>query len=380
MRQKELMGTSKYSFAAILHCLLPHLFGSNAQQNPILLALFAFKLRQNPTQSCVPLVFRGALSFDINISHTIISMTYNYDDRKYYTLSQIGETKMKKIIIIGFISVAVLLSCATFFDLQIDKVLYNPQSSFGKLFALLGVLPQCVLSFLAPSMVMAVLIAKRNKINTIGIIILILFSFICTYPNLKYLNYGISSRIHLSTTLTLCLLVLILCALVFIALPFAKKNSDDVLKTALIGLLIILVGEFILNTLKIHWGRQRFFTMSDPDAQFTKWFLPQSKAVSDNFKSFPSGHSFSAMLALWFSLFPSFIFTGREKINLWSKIIFTLGIIFGLATMFSRLVLGKHFLSDVTMGALISLLCFLVFKYIADKNFDKIKTLCFKKD
>ncbi|GMO23129.1 MAG: hypothetical protein Ta2B_02210 [Termitinemataceae bacterium] len=55
------MGTSKYSFAAILHCLLPHLFGSNAQQNPILLALFAFKLRQNPTQSCVPLVFRGAL-------------------------------------------------------------------------------------------------------------------------------------------------------------------------------------------------------------------------------------------------------------------------------------------------------------------------------
>ncbi|GMO47912.1 MAG: hypothetical protein Ta2B_30070 [Termitinemataceae bacterium] len=55
-------GTSKYSFAAILHCLLPHLFGSNAQQNSILLALFAFNLRQNPTQSCVPLVFRGALS------------------------------------------------------------------------------------------------------------------------------------------------------------------------------------------------------------------------------------------------------------------------------------------------------------------------------
>ncbi|GMO45904.1 MAG: BMP family ABC transporter substrate-binding protein [Termitinemataceae bacterium] len=60
MRVLLVMVTSKYSFAAILHCLLPHLFGSNAQQNPILLALFAFKLRQNPTQSCVPLVFRGA--------------------------------------------------------------------------------------------------------------------------------------------------------------------------------------------------------------------------------------------------------------------------------------------------------------------------------
>ncbi|GMO53809.1 MAG: hypothetical protein Ta2G_12330 [Termitinemataceae bacterium] len=56
-----LMGTSKNSCAAILHCLLPHLFGSNAQQKTILLALFAFKLQQNPAQSCVPLVFRGAL-------------------------------------------------------------------------------------------------------------------------------------------------------------------------------------------------------------------------------------------------------------------------------------------------------------------------------
>ncbi|GMO39020.1 MAG: hypothetical protein Ta2B_18560 [Termitinemataceae bacterium] len=73
---KDIKGTSKYSFAAILHCLLPHLFGSNAQQNSILLALFAFKLRQNPTQSCVPLVFRGALS--INNFYKAFAYLYLY--------------------------------------------------------------------------------------------------------------------------------------------------------------------------------------------------------------------------------------------------------------------------------------------------------------
>ncbi|GMO46039.1 MAG: hypothetical protein Ta2G_01040 [Termitinemataceae bacterium] len=61
-KEYKLKGTSKYSCAAILHRLLPHLFGSNAQQKSILLALFAFKLQQNPTQSCVPLVFRVTLN------------------------------------------------------------------------------------------------------------------------------------------------------------------------------------------------------------------------------------------------------------------------------------------------------------------------------
>ncbi|GMO41142.1 MAG: hypothetical protein Ta2B_20910 [Termitinemataceae bacterium] len=46
-------GISKYSLAAILHCLLPH--------------LFAFKLQQNPTHSCVPLVFKGVLKFAVYV-------------------------------------------------------------------------------------------------------------------------------------------------------------------------------------------------------------------------------------------------------------------------------------------------------------------------
>ncbi|GMO47110.1 MAG: hypothetical protein Ta2B_29050 [Termitinemataceae bacterium] len=56
----EPKGTSKNSCAAILHCLFPHLFAKNTRHKPIMPAFFGFKLRKNPAQSCVPLVFRDA--------------------------------------------------------------------------------------------------------------------------------------------------------------------------------------------------------------------------------------------------------------------------------------------------------------------------------
>ncbi|GMO53569.1 MAG: hypothetical protein Ta2G_11700 [Termitinemataceae bacterium] len=55
-------GTSKNSCAAILHRLSPHLFAKNAHHKTIMSALFGFNLRKNTAQSCVPLVFRGALT------------------------------------------------------------------------------------------------------------------------------------------------------------------------------------------------------------------------------------------------------------------------------------------------------------------------------
>ena len=43
-----------------LACLFPHFFAKNARHKPIMPALFGFKLRKNPAQSYVPLVFRAA--------------------------------------------------------------------------------------------------------------------------------------------------------------------------------------------------------------------------------------------------------------------------------------------------------------------------------
>jgi membrane-associated phospholipid phosphatase len=281
---------------------------------------------------------------------------------------------MRKLLVIGVLVFAALLGSATFLDLRIDKALFNPQSDFGALFATLAMIPLDAIPVIVPAMVWAVLVAKRKAVKPIGALVLFLLSLAALallYQDIP--NFPAVLRSNLWS------IVLLIIALAFAALPFAKKHPDEFLKTALIALLLLTIGRFILEIVKINWGRQRFFTMTDPDAQFTRWFLPQGKAASDGFKSFPSGHSFSAMLTVWLSLLPACILGSGAKAKQWARIIFIIALAFGFTTMFSRMVLGRHFLSDVTCGAAISLACLAAFKSLIEANYERIRTRCFKR-
>jgi membrane-associated phospholipid phosphatase len=60
------------------------------------------------------------------------------------------------------------------------------------------------------------------------------------------------------------------------------------------------------------------------------------------------------MCAVWFALWPLFI-DGLKK---YTHLIFAAALLFGFAVMASRIVYGRHFLSDVTVGAALSLASF----------------------
>jgi membrane-associated phospholipid phosphatase len=83
------------------------------------------------------------------------------------------------------------------------------------------------------------------------------------------------------------------------------------------------------------------------------------------------------MLAVWFSFLPACIAGASVKAAKWAKIIFKAAILFGVAVMFSRLILGKHFLSDVACGAALSLAMIAIFKTLVESNYGKIRKLCF---
>ena len=71
----------------------------------------------------------------------------------------------------------------------------------------------------------------------------------------------------------------------------------------------------------------------------------------------PSGHSLQAasLLAAFWGL--SLVYPRlREKLGL----VLVIGIIFALVVMACRMILGAHFLSDVSMGALVSVIAFLI--------------------
>ncbi|GMO32621.1 MAG: phosphatase PAP2 family protein [Termitinemataceae bacterium] len=281
---------------------------------------------------------------------------------------------MKKTAISIFCVLVTLLALGTFFDLYIAQIVYNPQSKFGKIFGTVGMLPQIAVTLMIFPMVLSVIAVhyKTMKLIAAPIIAVIVGGFV--FYNMRYVVFAIQDHVNISVYFAYIIIAIVLILIFFITLPFAKKYPNELLSTAIIGFLTVAVGSFILQTLKIEFGRQRFFTMTDAAVQFSAWYNPQNKAVSDDFKSFPSGHSFSAMLAVWFTLFGRFI----PALKNLTKFIGMSALLFGFATMASRMFLGKHFLSDVTIGAFISLFCFFVFYYAIDKNYNKMKTLIFK--
>ena len=102
---------------------------------------------------------------------------------------------------------------------------------------------------------------------------------------------------------------------------------------------------------------------SAKEASFQPWYIMGSEMkdklmalgiAAEEFKSFPSGHTACAITALVFSTLPLI----ADKKSPLSKIIFIFGFIFAVIVGFSRLIMGAHFLTDVTMGAVG---CFVVF-------------------
>ncbi|MDR2658512.1 MAG: phosphatase PAP2 family protein [Spirochaetaceae bacterium] len=275
---------------------------------------------------------------------------------------------MKKCILSSIIITLLTLVIALFFDLEIAEYIYNPKSVFAKIFSVAGMMPQAALLILPPAMMLAVIFEKRREIKIQYIIITVAALLLVSAVNF----YSTVQDARQETGLSIIVIIAIIIFFIFIffmaALPFAKKNAKELLITALIGFTAFTFGYWLLQIIKTYWGRQRFFSMDNAAEQFTKWYLPQGKAVSDNFKSFPSGHCFSAMCAVWFALWPRFIH-GLKK---YTRLIFFFALLFGFAVMLSRMIYGRHFLSDVTAGAALSLASFALARTIICNNIEKV--------
>jgi membrane-associated phospholipid phosphatase len=280
---------------------------------------------------------------------------------------------MKKLLI-GLAVAACLLVAGTFFDLPLDTALYNPQSLFAKLFAKISVLPEFAIIVMTPAMAGTALYAIRRGLSRKSLALLVALVAFISLSNFGRMIEDVQEASGLSHRVSVLLLLVCYAVFFFAALPFAKKQPYEMLIVALIGLCAESLGHVIVTLLKMFWGRQRFYTMTDSAAQFTQWYLPQGKAASDNFMSFPSGHSFGAMLAVWFAFFPRFI----QELKKWTPLIFAATIIFGLCAMASRLIAGRHFLSDVTMGASLALAMLALFEFIAKKNYHILENAIFK--
>jgi membrane-associated phospholipid phosphatase len=260
---------------------------------------------------------------------------------------------------IALIGAAALILLATFADLPFEQAMYSPKSTFGAVFATLGMRPLYSLMPLCVGMLWGALIVNRQRIKAAVLVFLTVINLAASYKTLVCLTGLIHNEYGWPEIAVAVNTVLFGVLAGGLGVYFGKKNPDEVLKAALIGVIAIVGGRTILDILKEAWGRQRFLTMDNPASQFTPWYAPQKSAMSnDTYKSFPSGHTFSAMTLLWLSLFPRFIDELKPKASAWSAGLTIFAIVYTVLTMLSRIILGKHFLSDVSMSAFIFLAIF----------------------
>ena len=157
-----------------------------------------------------------------------------------------------------------------------------------------------------------------------------------------------------------------LCALGFNA---GKANDAKDLARNVIIVILVLIGSFIVVEVVKNFmarPRPRVVLAGYEGVEFSPWYNRTSGTEElmatygiekDGFKSFPSGHSLqaAAVLAAFYGL--SLVYPGlRQKLG----IALGIEIVFALVVMSCRMILGAHFLSDVSTGALVSVIAFLI--------------------
>lgn len=245
------------------------------------------------------------------------------------------------------ISVAVIfLIIATFADLQISHALVNPDSVFGKIFETIGEMPAALIASFGA---MGLLVMQENRWKRIGLgVMSAILSIVAAYFPLHYLD--------IPRYWSIILAVIFLGVEYKIALVCKGKNVEKFKEAAKIGLEMFLISTIIYQSMKFGWGRERYRHMAAAGSfeGFSLWLIPQRIASGNEFMSFPSGHSANAAMMIWITLIPNFIDSCKSKETLLKMSAFA----WMLLVMFSRIVVGAHFLSDVTVGASVSLVVF----------------------
>jgi membrane-associated phospholipid phosphatase len=254
-------------------------------------------------------------------------------------------------------SIAALIT-AFFADLKIDIFLNNPQSPFAIWFQNMGEMPSRLLPILAGCVLFYF---TQNKALRV-------FGIISWLGGSAYFGYHIARYFFIEENNLVFGIIFGLCFGVFVLFFGQFVKVDENMKKplvilALTGLAVMAVQTGIIESVKIFWGRVRFrdlLAAGSYDA-FTSFLHPNG--INGN-KSFPSGHTASAGMCYNLLLLPYINKKCREK----KALLFILAFVYTLTVEYTRLVMGAHYLSDVTVGNLVSFTCVIVAISIIDKK------------
>ena len=280
------------------------------------------------------------------------------------------------------ILICILLS-SPLIDQQISNHFMNQDSVFGTLFQNYGLFP--------PTLILIISIVILNYYifttfqNKLARMLTLLISFIFTLiktnefvsETAQYMlstseniknhkpmgmannegNAGNALSLGMSFFISLIIIIII----TFICYQFWLKHTnnqelDHLFKVSLISFMILFIGIELVDSLKHLWGRFRPYEITGKAGHFTHWLTINGNT---GHSSFPSGHTGNGA----FLMFIAFYF---KKLRT-QKIVFSIGLCYSILMALSRIRIGAHFTSDVTMSLLIMFSLMVIADFIINK-------------
>lgn len=247
------------------------------------------------------------------------------------------------------------LILGTFIDLPLDQMLYHPDVFWAQFLAAAGPAPIFWCIGAAGFLVIDVLNGTSNSIPgwVLGFFLLLIGP---VYMGDSFVD---EMAMDWKMAWVIGLLLSTLPALVYYFLMRHTSRKDKI--QCIWILLIVCLGSLVIvQVAKRLWVRPRYFVIAETgkEVPFVPWysidrslktqFAALYEQEHDFFRSFPSGHSQSVTCLFLWALIPVYTQKGNENI------VMGLALVLSWFTMFSRLVVGAHFLSDVSAGYLIT--------------------------
>lgn len=262
------------------------------------------------------------------------------------------EKKERRIV---FAVGLALLLLFTFTDLQISMAIAK-KPIWARVLEVVGEIPFTTLTIAACAILFRFRTKKNIVLNILCAVgagaLFLLFSLMGGFMTYNYLTDNLGQI----SMLWMVLFAVIMAGLgVWIAWVIPAQNRSKALRYAAVALLYFVLVIIIMNSLKMAWGRMRFREMTDPIAEFTPWYQIVFRGGFDNiYASFPSGHSMNSAGVILLMLLEPMIPALKGK----EKILHTIVYIWCAVVGISRVFMGAHFASDVTVGILLSLTIF----------------------
>ena len=233
----------------------------------------------------------------------------------------------------------------TFLDLPIAKAVYRIDSTYGRIFEIVGLFTTPMAGiFFAISNFYTIRLAKKRIISFIlGWLALILFIGI-NGLSIFILNEEWFANILMSYVL---FIIFSRWAVRYIC---SYAQVVELRKVMIVGLSATLMAVLGQTLIKYCFNRPRFIWLTDPDTQFKYWFVHYPMAHDS---SFPSGHAAQSALSFILVMFKRFVPIFRTR--KWNIIMWTVAIFITGSTMISRMLLGVHYATDVWAGAFLTL-------------------------